>query len=99
MNIWGEPSCMKIVDIRQCMCCSCGNTNICSLPWYRQSMTEHVREPCAVISSKKNGPRVNVSVNTHQRVNFGECRGISLSIRGFSLAQLREFCVLAVSLR
>ncbi|GBN75843.1 hypothetical protein AVEN_174191-1 [Araneus ventricosus] len=69
------------------------------MSWYQQPKKEHVRGPCAVISSKKNISRMNVSVNTHQRVNYGESRGISLCIRRFFLAQIGQFRVLAVPLR
>ena len=88
-------SCTKMVYLSTRLCCSCGTTNVCIMPWYRLPIMKHVTGPDAVISSKKNGQRKNVALK-RKTVTFGECRGISACIRWFSSAQIRQFCVLTV---
>ena len=37
---------------------------------------------------------MNIAVNPQQTITFGECREISMYIRGFFLANIGQFCVL-----
>lgn len=77
--IWGGPlSCMKMVDVRNRLCCSSGTTIVCSVSWYPRPVTERGTGPRA-ITSWKNGPRGNVTVNSQQTATLGECRGISVN--------------------
>lgn len=56
-------------DIKYCLF---GITNVASMLWYRRPVIEHVKGLCAIISSKKIGPRMNAVVISHQEVNFAD---------------------------
>ncbi|GBM87174.1 hypothetical protein AVEN_78689-1 [Araneus ventricosus] len=65
------PSCIKMVKVRKCLCCSCGTTNVFSMSLCQRASTG----PLAAIFSKKNGPLMNVAMHPHQEVtleNVGE---------------------------
>ena len=90
----GAPSCMNIVRSTHWRCWSAGRTWLRKSASYRFPVTVQVMGPAGVISSKKNGPTINVAVIPHHTVTCSEWRGNGCSWNGFSVAHILQFCVL-----
>lgn len=86
----GTPSCIKKTESRHCRCCKWGTTTIFSILLYLFAFTVYVAGLLGVASPKEKNWGMNVGVNPHQTITFGEWSRISWKVRMFSLSQMRK---------
>ena len=98
-NLWRRSILHKGNWIQTLELLNLGYTKFSSMFRYHLAAAVPVTGPLRVFSLKKKGPIINVVVNPHQILTFGEWSGISWKVQGFFVSQMRQIWVLTVPLK